>query len=204
MNICDLPKISYTIAVEKGWWSDPRPLVDLIMLIGSEVSEAIEDYRKHHDPGELWYEVTDASGRVLTSATAVPGGKPCGIPSELADLVIRVADIVGGLEDPTMPFPHKIAKGSDSVFGFDPTNVAPLKGSFVAGLYKVTAPVFASLEENALEEVVPKYDFYDYLSKAVRNTFALAKQCNIDLIEAIVIKTAYNRTRPVKHGGKRI
>lgn len=49
-----------------------------IALVHSELSEALEDYREGLEPGHVWR--TDE-------------GKPCGIPSELADVVIRVLDL---------------------------------------------------------------------------------------------------------------
>lgn len=139
MDIQDLPRVSYTIAVEKGWWSKPRPLTDLMLLTVSEMSEAIEDYRKHCEPQELWYEVKDAQGHVLTSPTKIPGGKPCGIPSELADFVIRIADIAGCLKDPQGPLADQVPVDAE-IFDSALLEQEPLKmGSFV--LCRTSVPV---------------------------------------------------------------
>jgi hypothetical protein len=90
-------------------------------LIHSEVSEALEDYRNGRTVAEVWYEekesptVTDGSMNVTTVSIrthALPyptiflldGGdkldldhpyKPCGIPSELADVIIRILHFAG-------------------------------------------------------------------------------------------------------------
>jgi NTP pyrophosphatase (non-canonical NTP hydrolase) len=63
-------------AVEKGWWEKPRNFGDIIALMHSELSEAYEAFRAGHAPNETWYV----------------DGKQEGIPSELADVAIRLLD----------------------------------------------------------------------------------------------------------------
>jgi len=80
MDIKTLIEESHATAKEKGWWDSPkREVPELIALIHSEVSEALEAYRI----GEIntaWYE---------------GNGKPEGFVIELADTVIRIADLCG-------------------------------------------------------------------------------------------------------------
>jgi len=84
-----------------GWWSDDdgnfkdRNMGEMLMLMVSELSEALEAYRN----GEpvLWYKHDDPDNCSLdVSATmreigGVPG-KPEGIASEFADCIIRILD----------------------------------------------------------------------------------------------------------------
>ena len=111
MTLNEYVKAAYENAAAKGWHEIDRSVGDLICLMHSELSEALEEYRNGHSPTETYYNETKPE-------------KPEGIPVELADCIIRIFDFCG------------------------------------------------------------KY--------------------GIDLEEAIQIKMKYNKTRPIRHGGKKV
>ena len=72
-----------TIAVEKGFWEEgkDRDPAAVLMLIVSEAAEALEEIRDGKDLSELSFTLD--KNDVL---------KPVGVPSEMADIIIRVLD----------------------------------------------------------------------------------------------------------------
>lgn len=79
MEIKKLVEDAHENARQHGWHDNRRSFGELIALCHSELSEALEDHRDGREPDETYHE----------------GSKPCGIPSELADVVIRIADMCG-------------------------------------------------------------------------------------------------------------
>ncbi len=94
MKISEMVITAFNTARSKGWWpqfdesggnAPCEPLASLnvpekLMLIVTEVAEAMEDYRE----GKMTETVSEK-------------GKPGGFSSEMADVVIRVADLCGAL-----------------------------------------------------------------------------------------------------------
>lgn len=76
-----------------GWWEDERNVGEMLMLMVSELSEALEAHR-NSEP-YLWYKHTGfiAQGSV-SHMREYEGtlGKPEGIASEFADCIIRILD----------------------------------------------------------------------------------------------------------------
>lgn len=103
---------------EKGWRVNPETLSvgaplpaprnvgELIALLHSEVTEAFEAHR-NNEPA-LWYEYDSPVGKTdptseFAQQAVVAGeilGKPQGIASELADVIIRILDMAQELDIP--------------------------------------------------------------------------------------------------------
>ena len=71
LSLNELAKLCHSIAVEKGFWEKERNLGEALMLIVTELGEAMEAYRKQDDAN---------------------------FKEEIADTFIRLLDLCGGLK----------------------------------------------------------------------------------------------------------
>ena len=233
----DLKKLcedSHRISAEKGWLEgEKRPFAAICDLIHSELSEALEDYRDNRAVDEIYYEVSyslveshdngtgSASGGqavkmdqarlddLKARGADIRSAKPCGIPIEFADVVIRIAqhcgtegwDLAGAVEyknsltrrlgwgdfEEALAYMHLFTSRAFAFTkGFDFGGVAGMSVS--------------NTTNHALNELANAYlVIYDFCMYPVGNG-----KPRIDLAAAVALKQAYNETRPHRHGGKKI
>lgn len=77
MNMNEWAHEIHKNAVNHGWWENDRELPEILMLIVSELSEALEEYRAGRPM--VWHEER----------------KPEGIAVEVIDALIRILDWCG-------------------------------------------------------------------------------------------------------------
>ena len=192
---------SHAISLEKGWVSekgDPRSYATITSLNHTELSEAFEEYRGNKKLNEIWYEVAHSEGGIsmtnvvsqLKEGADISKHKPCGIPIELADFVIRVAQHVG-----------TAGKGAQLQSLFNDRLGAehyPDLDTLIAEMHLAVSMSYSSKKMGDGEE------YLEYLTDALVEVFAFCKDKDIDFWAAIDEKEAYNRTRPARHGGKKV
>lgn len=82
-------------AISKGWWEEERSLPEILALIHSELSEALEEYRLDNPP------IYGSQGSLVCTQDEMEYDneykdyKPEGIAIELADAMIRILDYCG-------------------------------------------------------------------------------------------------------------
>lgn len=174
INLNEFAKEVHENAVKHGWWETKRSFGEVIALIHSELSEALEEYRNGHAPTETYYS---------------EGGKPEGIPSELADVVIRVLDWCGFKKwEYTGKEYSAIVKEAQDAFDSGEATKTPSFGKFIADLHEDVSSVYRNTAWA--------------LNDLIEDVFAMCAIYNIDLESALLEKHEYNKTRPYKHGGK--
>lgn len=169
---------AHGMAKEKGWWDEPRSVEECLMLAVTEVAEAVEWYRDFKgDSADVFKSHWQSTITGRTETEIHHDYKPVGIPSELADVCIRVCDLMGHSR---LEFDYHHKLGRD------------ISGNFVRDCFLIACEVVGG----------EGYSTGEQLCRALIACEEVAARYNIDLSAAIETKLAYNATRPHRHGGK--
>ena len=189
MNLRELQREAHAIAKDHGWWDEERTFGDLIALVHSELSEALEAYREHGNTTNAWMELVDedSDDRI-----------PVGVGHELADVVIRVADMAEWLkvdlaqareededlgEDKQAYLEHRLSGNLDSF------------GEWIAAIHE-------DVGDAGYHQRNRSDNLGSHLVSVIWMVQEMAAHYGIDLDAAIEAKMEYNRTRSYRHGGK--
>lgn len=205
MLFSELAKEVHANAVAHGWWEDERQAPEIIALIHSEWSEALEEARAGRPMAYIAVETgsqrdpvtsiipRNPDGRYIAPWGVTYSGKPEGVAVELIDGCIRILDYFGRLK--TEVCDRDGAETSIEWMYFKTDNVPDRVPELVAWLHKYTSQALmentAMIPFNALP-----------LLEAMRLALSWVKQQGLDPLAILLEKHAYNKTRPYKHGKK--
>ncbi len=189
MNLADLQKEAHAIAKGHGWWDEEYAFGDLIALVHSELSEALEAYREDVDTDAHW-RWHDDNGKEVR--------RPEGVPFELADVVIRVADMAEWLK-------VDLAQAREEDEDLGEAKQAYLEHR-LSGNLDSFGEWIAAIHEDVVDAGYHQRNRGDnldaHLVSVIWMVQEMAAHYGIDLDAAIEAKMEYNRTRPYRHGGK--
>ena len=187
MNLSELQREAHAIAKDHGWWDEERTFGDLIALVHSELSEALEAYRDYGDTDAHW-RWHDHDGKEVR--------RPEGVPFELADVVIRVADMAEWEGVELQSEIETLRREND-----ERDMTGRTFGDWISGLHASLSFSYASREwDGYAANGFPSWD--ELLADCVAGVQRMAAHYGIDLDAAIEAKMEYNRTRSYRHGGK--
>ena len=190
MTITEWAKEIHENAVKHGWWETKRSTGEVIALIHSELSEALEEAR---DNRPMMY-VLGSNGEEICTPCYFNGRKPEGIAVELADAVIRVLDMAAQVGMPLQE--DDAARDELDMMRDEAKKGFEDFGTVIAFLHTITSDLYGA---------IVKHEFANSISAALAIVAYVEGYltCNgLDLWQVIELKHNYNKGRPYKHGKK--
>lgn len=192
-------KRAYNNAVKHGWHEEKKPTAHWVMMISTEVTEAVQADRNGRYMDDL-----DKSGLDCVIANDNHGGlveKFYGehiegtVESELADICIRLFDFMG----------LKNVK-CRTEYTTDEENVELCETrDFTVNAFFISRGIlnFATPNNSLLSKAYFNKIIEAYFNDIIVATFEWAESLGIDLVQHINLKMRYNETREYHHGGKK-
>ena len=184
---------AYDNAVKHGWHEEEKSNAHWLMMVCTEVAEAVQADRKGNYMDDLDKEglktvlAKDHGGLFNKYYSDTIEGK---VESELADICIRVFDLMGvcGVE------------AKDGFSTFDSEVKYAKQHSFTENAIKVTGTIVScNLNSSISVKAEMLYVLYNSILSSV---FEWAEALGIDLIQHINLKMRYNENREYHHGNK--
>ena len=186
-------KKAYDNAVKHGWHEEEKSNAHWLMMVCTEVAEAVQADRKGNYMDDLDKEglktvlAKDHGGLFNKYYSDTIEGK---VESELADICIRVFDLMGVCDI--------VAK--DGFITFDNEVKYAKQHSFTENAIVITKTI-ASCNINSSISVNAEM-FFVLLKNILASVFEWAEALGIDLIQHINLKMRYNESREYHHGNK--
>lgn len=191
----------------KGWTNLKRTDSQTINLMVSENSEAVEDFRNKHPDGEIYYEYKGEKftrGQIENSVEPPREKfKPCGIPIELADTIIRIGQQCG-THKLDLRAAMGIAAGESIVNRDDLNDMLADATAHLSDAWRASPRFFCGGDTISDGNDDQKYFFTRALARALTSITLFCTRHSIDIWAAVEEKMAFNEGRPFLHGGKAI
>lgn len=199
MNLNELAKEAHQISVDHGWWEKEPSFGDLVSLMHSELSEALEEYRAGRPmvwhgcmfPDPEAQRVCEMNDRCKENKETCKfrDRKPEGIAVELADCIIRILDWAGH-ENVNM---DRIFFEAMEAYKDQPEEEQSF-GEFISALHNLLSMAYCDSEDSGDRDI--------YMTLVVYYILESMGLEGVNMDKVVREKMAYNRTRPYRHGGK--
>lgn len=195
MNLNKFAREVHANAVAHGWWETERDSAEIIALIHSEWSEALEEYRVGRPM--VWYAV-NADCRMCGDRPVIyneicetnncdAGHKPEGIAVELIDGCIRILDFAAH---------EKVSLKFGAIEPLQPT-----LPKLIADLHYYASKALDDVGRSG--KIISYTHIPEWLGAAVYEAFRYIRAQGLDPEKIMREKHEYNKTRPYRHGGKK-
>lgn len=195
MNWNEFAKEVHDNSVAHGWWEDERSIAEIAALCHSELSEALEEYRAGR--GMVWYKcdghVCDELQCDGCDVRNERSDKPEGIAVELADCIIRILDWFGKNSLDALALIDEGARGYML---------------FQSAEYKTFGEFIGHMHWGLSSSVEANFTYYKnpekWMGGVIAEIMEWAENNYVDMEEILRIKHEYNKSRPYRHGGKKL